>query len=295
MTATVLVIAGPTGSGKTAAALHVAERWGAEIVSADAMQVYRGMDIGTAKATPEEQERVPHHGIDVVDPHEAFDASHFVSIVDRVRQATDRVIVAGGTSLYIRAAVRGLVPTPPIDVALRRELEAQENLHERLQRADPVLAARLHPNDRVRLVRGLEVYELTGRRLSDLQSEHAAQPDRFPVQAVWLDRDDLDPRLAGRLECMMDAGYVDEVRRLLAEGVSPRAKPMLSLGYRHLCSHLLEALSLEEAMRRTLRDTRRFARKQRTWGRSLGFDVVRSGHVEAVESAALRAFGGLDQ
>lgn len=286
----VLVLAGPTAAGKSAAALWVAEQYGATIVSADAMQVYRRFDIGTAKATAQERARVPHVGIDVVEPDEPFDAADFVALADAA-MATGRVVLAGGTHFYLRAFQRGLVETPPVDRALRAELEARTDLHQALAQVDPALAARLHPNDHLRLVRGLEVFLASGQRLSDLQVDHATEPDRVQVRGLWLDRDDLGDRIDRRVDAMMAAGYLDEVRALLASGVSRQAKPMLSLGYRHLCDHLLDALPLDEAVRRTARDTRHFARKQRTWLRNLGYPQVTGEAMDAVKAAAAQVWG----
>lgn len=288
----VLVIAGPTASGKTEAALAVAERFDGVVMSADAMQVYRGMDIGTAKVTDEERARVTHFGIDMVNPDESFDANDFVAEADRVVAMGKPVIIAGGTSFYLRAFIRGLVQTPTVDPALRAELEASDGLHERLQAVDPVLAARLHPNDRVRLIRGLEVYLQSGKRLSDLQAEHKAQPDRVRAVGLCLERDDLYDRINRRVLMMMEAGYLAEVEALLGKGYDRSLKPMLSLGYRHLTSHLLDGLPLEEAVRLTQRDTRHFSRKQRTWMNTLKFPKVAEGHVEAAMSAAAQAFSG---
>jgi tRNA dimethylallyltransferase len=182
------------------------------------------------------------------------------------------------------------VDTPPVDAALRAELEADPGLYERLRHLDPVLAARLHPNDTKRLVRGVEV-ALAGRRLSELQAAHAAEADRVEVVGLWLDRVDLDARITVRLEAMMAQGYVDEVRGLLAAGYGRELKPMQSLGYRHLCDHLLDGLPLDEAVRRTGRDTRRFARKQRTWKKQLGFEEAWEDGVARALAAAERAFG----
>ena len=284
----VFVIAGPTATGKTAAALAVAAAYGAVVVSADAMAVYRGMDIGTAKATPAERGPIPHFGVDVVDPDEAFDAAAFVALADGVVAAHDRVVVAGGTSLYIQAFVRGLVDTPPVDPALRARLEALPDPHGALARVDPVLAGRLHPNDRLRIVRGLEVFEQTGRRLSDLHDAHAAAPDRVPAAGVWLDDPDTeahDARIAQRVEAMIASGYLAEVRTLLDRGYARTLKPMQSLGYRHLADHLVDGLPLAEAVRRTVRDTRRFARKQRTWRRVLALPEIADPR-DAVPAAA---------
>jgi len=278
----VLVLGGPTAAGKTAAALAVAEAFDAIVVSADAMQVYRRLDIGTGKATLEERDRVPHVGIDVVDIDQPFDATDFVALADEALAAHPRVVVAGGTSLYLRGLLRGFVITPTVDPALRAEVEAIEDLHGELQRVDPVLAERLHPNDRVRLVRGVEVFRAGGERLSELQRVHAEAPDRFEAASLWLERPDLDERIDRRVDQMMAGGYVDEVRGVLGAGFERTAKPLLSLGYRHLCSHLLDGLDLDEAVRCTKRDTRRFARKQRTWQNTLRFEEVAADDVEQV-------------
>jgi tRNA dimethylallyltransferase len=287
----VVFLGGPTASGKTEASLVVAETWGAHVLSADAMQVYRGMDIGTAKASAEEQARVPHHGIDVVDPDEPFAVADFLALAQPLLDAGTRLVVAGGTSLYMRALVRGLVPTPSVDPALRAELEARGDLYAALTEVDPALAARLHPNDRVRLVRGMEVYLQSGQRLSELQAAHAAEPDKVEAHALWLDRDDLYARIDARVEAMVAAGYVDEVGRLLDAGHAPTLKPMRSLGYRHLAAHLLGALPLDEAVRRTQRDTRHFARKQRTWANTLRWPEVRADTVDAAVRTAEAAWG----
>jgi tRNA dimethylallyltransferase len=287
----VLVLAGPTAAGKTDAALAVARAYDAVVVSADAMQVYRGMDVGTGKATPEERGDVVHYGLDVVDPDQPFDAARFVGIADDAIARHPRVVVAGGTSLYLRALVRGLVETPPVDPALRAELEALPDPHAELAKVDPALAARLHPRDLVRIVRGLEVFRQTGRRLSELHGAHASEPVRVEHVGLWLDRPDLDERIDRRVRLMLDRGYVAEVRALLDRGYARTLKPMQSLGYRHLCDHLLDGLDLGEAARRTARDTRRFARKQRTWMRQLGFPRADDGHADAALRAAEVAFG----
>ncbi len=288
----VLVIAGPTSSGKTEAALAVAERFGAVVVSADAMQVYRGMDIGTGKATADERARATHLGLDVVEPDGAFDAAAFMVLADAAIALHPRVVVAGGTSLYLRTLVRGLVRTPPVDPDLRAEIEAIDDLQGALAEVDPVLAARLHPNDRVRLVRGLEVHRASGQRLSDLHAAHRAAPDRLVAHGVWLERSDLDARIDLRVHRMVEAGYVDEVRGLLTAGYSPSLRPMQSLGYRHLCAHLVDGLGLDEAVRRTQRDTRRFARKQRTWSKQLGYTIAIDVGADAAVEAAVVAFEG---
>lgn len=291
MTPSVLVLAGPTAAGKTDVAIAVARAFDAVVISADAMQVYRGMDIGTGKATVEERAAVPHFGIDVVDVDQPFDAAAFVALADPICATWPRVILAGGTSLYLRSFLRGLVHTPPADPALREELEALSDPHAALAAVDPALAERLHAHDRVRIVRGLEVFRQTGRRLSDLQATHANEPDRVSHVGLWLDRADLDLRIERRLDRMLADGYTAEVRGLLDRGVPRTCKPMMSLGYRHLCDHLLDGLPLDEATRRTARDTRRFARKQRTWMRTLEFRRVDDDHLEVALGAAEEAFG----
>ncbi len=275
-----LVITGPTGAGKSDAALEVAERYGAVVVSMDAMQVYRGMDIGTAKLSPTDRARVPHRCIDVREPDEPFSAADFVAEADAT---PDPKILCGGTPFYLRAWLFGLVPAPPVDPALRAALEALPDPHARLAEVDPALAARLHPNDRVRIVRGLEVHALTGTRLSEL---HADDPKvRRDAEVVWLDRDDLYERLDARVDAMMAQGYLDEVRALLDRGYTRALKPMQSLGYEHLASFLAGEIDLDEAVRLTKRDTRHLARKQRSFLRSLGFFPR-----EDVKEAAARAF-----
>ena len=287
-----LILAGPTSAGKTAAALAVAEAYDAVIVSADAMQVYRGMDIGTGKASAAEQARARHFGIDVRAPDQRFDAADFVTLADAVRSEHRRVIIAGGTSLYIHAFVRGLVATPTVDPVLRERLGGLEDPHARLRQVDPALAGRLHPNDVVRIVRGLEVFEATGQRLSALQAAHREAPDRVKAVGLWLDRGDLEQRIDARVLAMIASGYVDEVRWLLDVGHARTLKPMQSLGYRHLCAHVADGLELGEAIRRTQRDTRQFARKQRNWMRKLGYERRLEGHVQAAMVAGGMAFGG---
>lgn len=266
MSLPVLVLAGPTAAGKTSAAIHVAHLWGARIVSADAMQVYRGMDIGTGKAHPAALELFPHACVDVRDPDQPFSAQDFTTAADDAVASGRPVVVAGGTVFYLRAFLYGLVPAPSADPALRAELEALDDPWEELSRVDPALAERLHPNDRVRIVRGLEVFRISGQRLSDLHAQDDRAP-RHPHRVLWLDRDDLRERIDLRVQRMMERGYLAEVQRLLDAGYDRGLKPMQSLGYRHLADHLLDSLPLDEATWRTRRDTWRFARKQRGWSR----------------------------
>lgn len=286
-----LVLAGPTAAGKSAVGLAIAEKYQGVLLSADAMQVYRGMDVGTASPTPEERAAILHFGVDEVEPGERFSAADFVGCARRALRTGRPVVVVGGTALYLRALTHGLAPTPEVDPVLRARLQALEAPHAALMQVDPELAARLHERDHKRIIRGLEVHAQTGRRLSALQAEHQAQPVQAHALGLWLDRPDLDARIDERVGRMMEVGYLEEVRALLDAGVPRSSRPMTTLGYRHLCDHLLDGLDLDEALRRTRRDTRKFARKQRTWRRHLGFPEVRAEHLQAGLSVAARVFG----
>ena len=288
----VLVIAGSTATGKTDAAMEVARRWPVELVSADAMQVYRGMDIGTAKPSPQELAEFPHHGIDIREPTESYDAAEFAADTDALVATGRNIVVVGGTGFYLRALLVGLAPTPKADPALRAELEQLQDPHAELQRVDPVLAERLHPNDRVRVIRGLEVFRLTGKPLSRIHADNPQLKPRHPSVRVQLLREDLYERIDRRVLIMMERGYLDEVRGLLEAGVPRDCKPMRSLGYKHLADHVLDGLPLDEAVRLTQRDTRRFSRKQRTMLRSIGgFEPLAGADLDGVLRAAELAFG----
>ncbi len=270
-----IVVTGPTGAGKSDLALAIARMYDAVIVSMDAMQVYRGFDIGTAKLPLADRDPaaggVEHRCIDVVDWNGAFSAAEFAREVDDVLR-TRRVVMCGGSTFYLRAWEQGLVDAPAVDADLRARLESLPDVHAALAVVDPVLAARLHPNDRVRLIRGLEYHAQTGTRLSDA---HAADPHvRRPSTLLWIDREDLYDRLDSRVLAMMDTGYLDEVRGLLARSVPRAARPMQSLGYEHLAAHVAGEVDLPEAIRLTQRDTRHLARKQRGFLRSRGLQVA---------------------
>lgn len=264
-----LVITGPTAAGKTAAAVAIAAEYGATVVSMDAMQVYRGMDIGTAKVDAETRARIPHRCIDIRNPDEDFSAADFVVEANAAIESGGPVILCGGTPFYLRAFLLGLVPAPPVNLELRQQFEALDNPHQALHEVDPVLATRLHPNDKVRIIRGLEFYAASGQRLSEM---HDADPQtRRDCEVIWIDAEDIYARIDHRVLDMMAAGYLSEVQRLLDAGYSRALKPMQSLGYKHLAAHLLDGLELGEAVRLTQRDTRHFAKKQRTFLRGLSF------------------------
>jgi tRNA dimethylallyltransferase len=295
----IVVIGGVTAAGKTRAALALARRLGGELVGADSVQVYRGLDIGSAKPTEAELDGVPHHLIDVVDPDEELDAARYARLADAAVAdivARGRVpIVVGGTGLWIRALIRGLVALPEVEPSLRASLEAEADrvgapaLHARLSRVDPLASARIHPNDRLRIVRALEVFEQTGRPLGDLQREHALGAPRYEAWSVALDRprDELHDAIRARVRTMLAAGFADEVRGLLAR-YGERARPLDAVGYRQMREHLVEGVSLEETERLIYKATRIYARRQRTWFRGEGArwatadeTIERTGEVEA--------------
>ncbi len=272
------MVVGPTAAGKSDLAVELALALDAEVVSADSVQVYRGFDIGTGKLTSQEMRGVPHHLMDILDPQEPFSAAAFVEAADRaileIQQRARPAVVAGGTGLYVRALTRGLFEAPAPSEAIRdrhRQEAARDGvpaLHARLADVDPASASRIHENDLVRISRGLEVHELTGRPISELQQAHRFAEPRYPAMLLCLSppREVLWPRIERRVQAMMDLGWLDEVRRL-ADAGHGHSKPMGSLGYRQLMQHLRGELDLPEAVRQTVRDTRRFARRQIAWFR----------------------------
>ena len=273
----VIIICGPTGVGKTAVGIQLAEKLDGEIISADSMQIYRCMDIGTAKPTADEQSRIPHHMIDIVDPDENFDAVRFAEMArDKVMQLHQRGVmplVVGGTGLYIKALLQGLFQSNPVDPKTRERLmkEAVENgsgiLYDRLKRVDPDTADRLHPNDSHRIIRALETIESTGRSISEHQQAHGFADEPFNALKICLqiDRQKLYDRIDQRVDFMIEAGFVDEVKKLLGMGYSADLKSMQSIGYRHMADFLEGRLSWDECVRTLKRDTRRFAKRQFTW------------------------------
>lgn len=268
-----MVLVGPTASGKSALALALAERWNAEILSADSMQVYRGMDIGTAKPTLVERGRIRHHLVDVVEPTESFTVARFVELADAViddaRARDVPLIVTGGSPLYFKALFEGLFSGPSADEALRDRLRALDNatLHARLAWVDPVAAERIHVNDTKRLVRALEVFELTGKPISLQQSEWTDGARRF--EACWYglhwDRQLLNRRINARVKQMLADGWLEEVRGLLARHGGLSATAAEATGYAELMAHLRGVMSLEDAVERIKIATRQLARRQMKW------------------------------
>jgi tRNA dimethylallyltransferase len=272
----IVVITGPTATGKTALAVDLARALDGEVVNADSMQVYRGMDVGTAKPTEEEKRGIPHHLLDVVDPDEPFNAASYrelaVPAASRVLRQDRACLVVGGTGLYIRALLGGLFDCPGGSPAIRSRLnreweEGREALHERLGSLDPDAARRIHPNDRVRVVRALEVIELTGRPFSSLAADHRFREEDFEAFKVCLHlpRERLYDRIDARSRAMMEGGLLEEARSLLEKGYNRELKSMQAIGYRHAVACLEGAWSLEEAVERLQADTRRYAKRQMTW------------------------------
>ena len=273
----IVVITGPTATGKTALAIDLARRHDGEIVSADSRQVYRHLDIGTAKPTAEQQAQIRHHVIDVVDPDERFDAARFrglaeTAIADIVRRGK-RVFVVGGTGLYIRALIHGLFVGPSADPALRCRLAQQEQehgpgyLHTWLARVDAESARRLHPNDRMRLIRALEVWLRSGKPLSVWQHEHAFWEQRFPTLqlALVMERDRLAQRIEARCRQMFRAGLADELRRVWNLGFDADLSVLRTIGYTQAANLLHGRCPVEEAISQTAQATRRLAKRQLTW------------------------------
>ncbi|MGQ9670273.1 MAG: tRNA (adenosine(37)-N6)-dimethylallyltransferase MiaA [Desulfosoma sp.] len=287
----IVLLAGPTAVGKTALSLDLAEVLKTDIVNADSMQVYRFMDIGTAKPSAQERNRVRHHLLDVVNPDEPYDAAVFAhqarAVIEALHAQGKIPLVVGGTGLYMKALTRGICPGPPTHPGLRRQLlddlarHGMSWLYAELSRVDPSCAARIHPNDRQRLLRALEVYRSTGVPLSHWQRTHGFRQALYPTIKIVLyrDRDELYARIDQRVLHMVDQGLLDEVRHLVRMGYDCSLKPMQSLGYRHMCQYLAGRMTFEEAVRTMQRDTRRYAKRQMTWFR--GDPEFRWFHAEA--------------
>jgi len=282
----IAVIAGPTASGKTALAVDLARRLGGEIVNADSQQVYRGLDMGTAKPTAEERAAVPHHLLDLVEPGEGLDAARFVALADAAIAAVAArggvPIVTGGTGLYVRALLHGVVEAPGRDPALRARLEEEAArigrpaLHARLAAIDPEAAARIRPNDLVRVVRALEI-AAGGRRPSELHAAHAFRAERYDAVLLALDppRPALHARIDARVREMFEGGLLDEARALDAR-LAGAAPARLPIGYAEAIACVRGALDVEEAVRRVQVAHRRYARRQVIWlRRERGAEWVR--------------------
>jgi tRNA dimethylallyltransferase len=272
-------IVGPTGSGKTALALQLAERLGAEIVNADSRLVYRGLDIGTAKPTVDERRRVPHHLIDIRSPHDSLDVAEFATLArSAIAEITSRgrqALVVGGSGLYLRVLRGGIFEGPPASRELRDSLAARarevgvEQLHRELAAVDPEAARRIGVHDLYRITRALEVFELTGEPISAHQRRHAFARAEFEsiTLAIDVERRQLYNNIDRRFDEMIAAGFVDEVRGLLAAGYSPERPPLKTIGYEQIAAFLRGEIDLETAVARAKQESRRLAKRQLTWFR----------------------------
>ncbi len=274
-------LAGPTASGKSAVGLELAERLGAEIVSLDSMALYRGMDIGTAKPDAAARQRIPHHLLDLLEPHQEFSVADYLRAADAACRdilARRRIpLFVGGTGLYLRAILRGVFAGPAADWTYRQQLETvaeeqgAEELHRRLREVDPAAGLRLHPHDLRRVIRALEVQHLTGRPLSATQQQAELPVDQRPPHVYWLnaERTVLNAAIDRRVEAMFAGGLVDEVRRLMTGAKSPGRTARQALGYREVFDHLAGAFDLVQTVARVQTHTRQFAKRQRTLFRGL--------------------------
>ena len=280
MKAPLISIVGPTAVGKTEIAIQLAQQLDAEIVSLDSRQIYREMDIGTAKPTPDQRGAVPHHLIDCVDVDQPFSVAEYQRLADaaitQIRERDKRTMAVGGAGLYFRGLIDGLFDGPGADVEIRAKLQREADalgniaLHERLRQCDPEAADRVHPNNLVRVIRALEVYELTGKPISALQQQWKMDEPRYPFRAFGLDmpREALYRRIEDRVDLMVDAGLIEEVKGLLDRGYPRNCVAMQSFGYKELIDYLDGVRTLDEAIALLKQNTRRFAKRQLTWFRN---------------------------
>ena len=283
MAAPVIVVVGPTGAGKSRLAIEIAKAAGGEVLSADSQQVYRGMDIGTGKVTAEEMDGVPHHLLDIADPDDEMTAARFLEAADAVLANAETrevpIVACGGTMLYVRVLLRGIFEGPPADPAIRERLETEaqsleggsRELWERLKTVDPESCERIDPADLRRIVRALEVHELTGETMSSHQRRHdfRSVPLRFPAMLIGVapERETLYGRINQRVDAMMAAGWEDEVKTLRDRGYGPELRSQQAIGYSELHAYLASQRDLDDAVRLTKRNSRRYARRQLSWYR----------------------------
>ena len=279
MTSRLICLLGPTAVGKTEIAIQLAQRLNAEIISVDSRQIYRQMDIGTAKPTPEEKQAARHHLIDCVDISEPFSVADYQSLADTaiadIQNRGNRVLLVGGAGLYFRVIVDGLFEGPGADPALRKRLEGEvaqfgvDALHDRLRVCDPESADRIHPNNIVRVIRALEVYELTGTPMSELQQQWHLEKQRYPFIAfgITMPRALLYRRIEQRVDVMLANGLIAEVESLLVAGYARDSVALQSFGYRELIAYLDGDCTYLEAISQLKQNTRRFAKRQLTWFR----------------------------
>ncbi len=272
-----IIIAGPTATGKSERSFHLAKRLNSEIISADSMQVYRYFDIGTAKPTIKDRKTIPHHLTDIINPDEEYNAGRFKKdggkIINKLHAKGKIPIVSGGTGLYISAIARGLSMAAPSDPEVRKNLrkslekEGCKAMHNELLKVDPDAAKKINPADKFRIERALEVYYLTGKPMSSLQSSEKHEINQYDVLYLVLnmDRSLLYQRINERVNRMIKKGLVNEVKAILARGYSDRLKPFQSIGYKEIVQYLRKELALEKAVENIKKETRNFAKRQLTW------------------------------
>lgn len=290
----VVVVTGPTASGKTGFGVELAKATGAEVVSADSMQVYKHLDIGTAKPTRDEMAGVRHHLIDFLEPDEPYNAGRFVRdatrAVEEINGRGNPAIIVGGTALYIKALLHGLVDVGGRDEGIRTELndlwESPERraLLEELERVDPGTFGKVHPNDKTRIVRALEIWRSGGKRQSDLIAAHRFEKKSFDALRIGIqvERPLLYERIRGRVEAMMDAGWVAEVEKVLSLGYDHSIPPLKAIGYRQIMGYLRDEAGLAETVEEIKRETCRFAKRQMTWFRKMELDWRAPGEAKSV-------------
>ena len=279
MSITLQILTGPTACDKTEIGFTVAQKIKGEIISADSMLFYRGMDIGTAKPSLDMRELVPHHFIDIIDPWESYSVGRYVddveSLIDTADSKDRKFLIVGGSPLYVKGLVDGIFNGPEADWDIRRDLEeladekGNQYVHDILQKIDPDKAVELHPNNLRRIIRAIEVYRITGKPVSELQEEYklTRKSYQFNILCIAREREDIYRRINERVEIMFDKGLVDEVQSLLDNpgGLSKQAKQ--ALGYKEIIQYLDGSLTLDDAKEMVMQSTRRFAKRQMTWFR----------------------------
>jgi len=273
----IIVICGPTGIGKTGFAIKLAKKFNGEIISADSMQIFKYMDIGTAKPSKEEQKKAKHYLIDIALPDEKFNAAKFAQMADdaiiEIIKKDKLPIVAGGTGLYIKALIFGLFKEKSINdntvnkVKYKTQNSSINNLYEKLKKYDPDSAEKIHANDLIRIKRALEILETTGTKISMFQKKHNFSIPRYQTLKIglYMDRKILYQKIEKRVDLMMTQGFVEEVKMLCSRGYLCNLKSMQSIGYRHICNFLNKEFTWEKTLELLKRDTRRYAKRQLTW------------------------------
>ncbi|MGC8810140.1 MAG: tRNA (adenosine(37)-N6)-dimethylallyltransferase MiaA [bacterium] len=276
----IITIVGPTATGKSVLGIHLAQKFHGEIINADSMQIYRGLDIGTAKPSREEQALVPHHLIDFLDLNQTYSAAKFREQADEIIRKLHKdkipIFVVGGTGLYLKVLTKGLFHGPEANFELRQQLkkrlvqEGSQVLHKELASIDPEAASKIHPRDHLRLIRALEVVYQTNRPLSSLHREHGFQERPYQVLKIglFLPKEELFRRIEIRIEAMLQKGWIEEVKNLLAQGYSQEIKPFQAIGYKQIIMYLSGQIDFAEMVRLIRRETKAYAKRQITWFRA---------------------------